>query len=721
LLIEVLVSALIVALIVVATFNGFDVATRLTADQRFHSEAELLAAESQEQLRSDPATALDALESTSHSYTKTLGSETFTVTQEAKPVKASGSATGCSATESSKENGANIEITSSVTWPQLVSLKRPAVKQASIITPPVGSALEIDVTNGAAPPAGVGGVTGIARFVPVGSGTAAAAEGTTSSNGCVILTGLAATTATVEIVEKLYYVTTGGDLKYPTKEVTIAPNITTQYPVTYTEGGRITAEFSYKGSTSWEGKPVTGDTFVVANSKIPAGDQPFQVGSTAFEYESSGEQNYLALPGSTTGNWATSATTATAPKYARGDLFPFPQNWTVYAGDCPKNDTGSEAEVEGGAKVVSGSAVTVKVPMSYVNLTASSGTYSKPGSAESTEYPVLITNTECEGYGLPNNAYAGTVAHAQLTNTSGHLAHPFQPFGKQTLCLFSPTTKRTFTTTYTNSTAAGTTRNAYLGQASKAERETVENEAKAKREAEESAANAAKATRESEEKAVTPAKEKRAKEETEAKTAKEKRVKEETEAKTAKEKREKEEAEAPAAKVKREKEETEQTTARVAREAKEKEEREKWLSEEKAKKISKKERESKESTQTTTRKTDEGAEKTAREKRAKEEAEAKTAKEKRETEEVSAKLAKEKREAEEVSAALAKEKREKEEAEVKPAKEKREKEEAEAKAPREKRQKEETEAAANKPVHEKEEKEAEEKTGFTVASGKTSC
>src|SRR5579884_1963535 len=70
LLIEVMMSALLVALIVTATFNGFDVASRVTIDQRRHSEAELLASESQEQLRSDPATALDVLETSPHSYTR---------------------------------------------------------------------------------------------------------------------------------------------------------------------------------------------------------------------------------------------------------------------------------------------------------------------------------------------------------------------------------------------------------------------------------------------------------------------------------------------------------------------------------------------------------------------------------------------------------------------------------------------------------------------------
>ncbi len=67
LLVEVIVSALLVALIVVATFNGFDVVNRAQAEDRAHDQAVILAAESQEQLRTDPVSTLQALETTPHS------------------------------------------------------------------------------------------------------------------------------------------------------------------------------------------------------------------------------------------------------------------------------------------------------------------------------------------------------------------------------------------------------------------------------------------------------------------------------------------------------------------------------------------------------------------------------------------------------------------------------------------------------------------------------
>ena len=86
LLVEVMVSAMLVAMIVVATFNGLDVATRLSADQRRHDQAAILAAQSQEQLRSEPASALNALVGTPHSFTKEVGKTKYTITQEAKNI-----------------------------------------------------------------------------------------------------------------------------------------------------------------------------------------------------------------------------------------------------------------------------------------------------------------------------------------------------------------------------------------------------------------------------------------------------------------------------------------------------------------------------------------------------------------------------------------------------------------------------------------------------------
>jgi hypothetical protein len=585
LLVEVIVSALLVALIVVATFNGFDVANRLSADQRHHDQAAVLAAQSQEQLRTDPASALVALETAPHVYTREVpvGGTKYTITQEAHPVAASGSSTGCNANETAAQTGANIEVTSSVTWPQLVVAKRPAVKQASVISPPTGSAVEVDVTNKGT--TGVPGVTAVAKYQPVSSGAFTTAEGTTASAGCVVLSGIQATSASVEIVKRANFITPAGLLEWPTKELSIAPNLTTHYPVQYDEGGRIVAEFTYKGKPEFESKKVTGDTFVVFNS-LMAVKPEYQLGSTAFEYEIGNEEHYKAL----TGTYSHTATTAVAAKYATGDLFPFPTSWSVYAGDCKKNNVGSEAAASKVPLVEPGKLTIAEVPMSYVLLKLYKGTQVEKGALETTAgYPVQITDSECEAELAPNNAIAANLEHNQVTLTEGKLTNPFQPFGPATLCVYSSTKKRSYSVAYTNSTAAGSTVNVFLNEPSEAERAT----AKAKAEGEEATAKTKRLTEE----AAT----KSARESEEATTKTTRTTNEAKEVTKWKE----EELKKTITKAQKEAKEATQKTARVKAE---KEESEKKIAKEKTESEAKKKAEEKEASTKTTRETKEAAE-----------------------------------------------------------------------------------------------------------------
>ncbi len=608
-LIEVMISALLVGMIAVATFTGFDTANRLTVDQRRHSEAAIIASESQEQLRSDPATALDTLETAARTYTVERSGTKFNVSQEAKPLSPTGTG-GCSL-EGEGESGANIEITTSVSWNALERAKRPAVKQSSLISPPVGSALEVDVSNEGTPRIPSRGVTAIAKFTPSGSATLASAEGTTGENGCVVLSGLATTLAEVEIQKKPGFVTMEDQQKYPgPKEISIAPNVTTHYSVAYAEGGRIAAQFTYEGKTEWEQKagekiPVKGNTFVVSNESIP-NNPKWQTGAQEFTFKPVGEEeNYEAV---TTTN-ATTAHTATTVGYTNGDLFPFSTVWSANAGDCPKNGNYTGAHSTSEPIVKSGEASTANVPLSIVKLTVYSGAYGT-STVESTPAKASLTDNECEGVELPNNAFAASLVHTQETTSLGHLQDPFQPFGKETLCVLDASAKRRYKSTFTNSTAAGTERKLYFGVLSKSEREAAEAPAITKVTGEISTLEGQKTTVAGEESA--------------------------------------------------------QKTIKTNREATEASERATWLAEEKSKgKPTKAQREAKEATQTTNRKTAEAAEKPKWEKWAKE------------TTELTEKIAT-------LKTTL-------------------------------------TNLLTAQTTHAKEEKEVEEKTGFTVEGGQTTC
>lgn len=466
-LIEVLASALMVGFIAIATFNGFNAANRATADERFHNQAALLAAQSQELLRSDSAKTLDRLEeSSSHIYKQTIGGETFTITQGDRWISDNNQNASCSATgeEHSSQAGNYLQIHTMVTWPQQEAAGEHALEQYSIITPPDGSGLEVDVLNGRTPKQPVSGVTVVA-----GEG-ASASTATTGEAGCVIFGGIPAIRVNVEAF-KLGDVTETGAIKKIYPEVLVAPNVTTHVPVTLNQGAAITAEFTHAG------KVVTGDTFVAFNSKLEPSPH-FEVGSTQFAaFGKEGE--YQALPG--TGGVesykATASTPISSTYYPTGDLFPYEARWSVYVGDCPENNPHevdpsefTEASVPG-VSLEPGQNATVQVPTSEVTLNAYKGTKSVPVGAETVLRPVKIADEACKSSKTPDNASSFSTAHTQSTTATGHLEAPYQPFGKVVggtqpfkLCLWNKEAQKTYTTTYANETVAGPTLELYLGE-----------------------------------------------------------------------------------------------------------------------------------------------------------------------------------------------------------------------------------------------------------------
>jgi Tfp pilus assembly protein PilV len=453
-LIEVVISAFLVAIIVVGTLTGFDALGRTTADERYHDEGMLLASQSQEQLRSDPASTLSPLEASPHTYTVTVGGETYTVVQEASYVTDSTQHSGCSATGSestSKISDNYLRVRSTVNWPQLEAAKRPAISQSSIITPPDGSTLEVDVKNGAAakPEAAVSGVTVVAGGVTT----------TTGEGGCVVYGSIPSTSVNIE-AHRQNYVTESGAYKVSAEEFTIAPNITTHYPITFAQGGRITANFLYKGVKQ------AGDTFVVNNASMKVSPS-FEVGSAAGKF-ATGE---LYEPETTT--YQNTVTTPVNPtNYATGNLFPFAESsWTVYAGDCLENNPSSISGgkvASGKALVSAGSETVVNVPLSLVELGLYEGTHlTKPEKLETkSKYPVTITNVKCATTTTPNNETKITNVHKQETTTEGHLLHPYQPFGKFKLCMYNASTKDSQEVEYENKEEVGAQPKLYAAETS---------------------------------------------------------------------------------------------------------------------------------------------------------------------------------------------------------------------------------------------------------------
>ncbi len=479
LLIEVIISALLVGMIVIATLTGFDVVNRTSTDQRQRNQAAALAAESQEQLRSDPASTLQILQTSPHAYTQKIGGATYTIAQKTELQPASGSNATCSVTETKRQSGNAFRITSTVTWPQQLKSSRPSVVASSLITPPTGSDLEVDTNNAPTVTAGISGITAIVQYTPASGGGQVSLQQTTGSEGCVVFAGIPSTVALVEISERSGYVTRNGAPKYPTKEVTLAPNYTTHYPVLYNRGGAIKAEFAYNTKTTYthpnnEGtgevaEPITGDTFVAFNALMEAAPD-FEVGSTRYATPTT---VYNPLPG-------TFEATGTTPT----NLFPFAEgetSWSVYAGDCaennPKEVTGGVVKLPEKVYVTPGGTAVAQIPTSYVTLNLYKGTESEVNALGTSKWKsletataraVTVTNLGCAGT-VPNNESAISVKHTQQTTTGslngGHLARPFQPFGlEQEMCVYvSP---NAYIRQYEDKATKGPVIPVYIGQKS---------------------------------------------------------------------------------------------------------------------------------------------------------------------------------------------------------------------------------------------------------------
>ncbi|HEV7527392.1 MAG TPA: hypothetical protein VGO29_00680 [Solirubrobacteraceae bacterium] len=476
-MIEVIMSALLVGLIVIGTLTGFGVQNRVTADERARNEATVLAAQSQEQMRTDPASTLNALQS-GHTYTQTVGGTNFTITQKATLIPASEPSAACSATEPTKQTGSYMQISSSVTWPALVARGRSPVTQTSVITPPTGSALEVDVTNGAEPGAVVvPGVTALVKYIPEGGSSASTLTATTSAAGCFVVGGIPATEATVEVVEKNGLVNETGTLATPPKTVTIAPNITTHYPVTLAYGGAIEAQFAWNGSSTYTPKKnngtnlaaeaVKGDTFVASNTEMNV-PPDFEVGSTTQKFSAAGLSELV------TGNYAAAALSPVhEPKYPNGNLFPFPTNkWLVYSGDCTANDaaTNSGGTVKDEEATVKPAETTkVVLPQAYLGVLVYKNKTVAEGLEEgATSYKVTTTNTGCKNITPDNATIFNEPKRSQQTLTGtergGHVANVFQPLGPVRVCLSWHNAANTEFWTYTENFSLKSAVNEYLAE-----------------------------------------------------------------------------------------------------------------------------------------------------------------------------------------------------------------------------------------------------------------
>jgi Tfp pilus assembly protein PilV len=379
-MIEVLVSALLVGLIVLGTFSGFDAAGRASAEERAHAQATVLAQQDQERLRGLTAAKLSAFGTGTEVREVTEGSTKFKITSKAQPVASSTEQFTCGTSSTADY----LQTTSSVTWAALG--KHAPVTQSSIVSAPTSGGLLVEVIDQNSK--GLEGATVNA--------TGATAQ-TTPASGCVIFGALTSGTVTVTAED-------GGDVdpsgdRPASKEVTLGGTSLTPVKLQLAAWGSITASFENKGTA------VTGDTFYAQNSEVPA-PSGF-VGGTASKFVSSA---------------------------SLGELYPFTSAaYTVFAGDCEANNpevlSKKEVTDRTGLVTPSGTA-SVKVEEPEVPITVYKGTKSVPGAVLTTPSSAKIIDAGCKSKSA-QNASPIEYKHAVTLDSTGKLAQKYQPYAAE--------------------------------------------------------------------------------------------------------------------------------------------------------------------------------------------------------------------------------------------------------------------------------------------------
>jgi Tfp pilus assembly protein PilV len=378
-LIEVLVSALILAIVAAAVLSLLQATTRSAAAERQHAEAYSLAQEDQARLRSLRLSALNRL---SQENTYTLNGTAFHVTSEGAFINNSTrQPSSCSSGQTSADY---VRITSTVSW----SGHEPITLQ-SIVSPSNGSldpkhgTLVVTASKvGSIPLAGLG-------LKGTGPGTF---SGTTDSSGCANFADLPAgnyevTPSGINLV--------GTDGKAPhAVEAGVSEGTTSTLALQYDYGASIPVESEYRVGSSNEYKPAKLDSVYMQNSG----------GSAAY--------------------W--SPTKSRELSFTASPIYPFSNGDSIWAGACsgnnPENSTGIatytfkpgeaataplhlkvpalELTIKSGSSVVSGATITI----TDENCKPEGKTFKRTYVSEAQGHQSSASNGQPE-YGLPYGSY----------------------------------------------------------------------------------------------------------------------------------------------------------------------------------------------------------------------------------------------------------------------------------------------------------------------------
>jgi prepilin-type N-terminal cleavage/methylation domain-containing protein len=370
-LIEVMVSAMLVAILATGVLAGLDAAGSTSGANKARGIAASVAQDDQERMRAMKADDLAAARS--QQSTVTVAGVNYTVQSSVRPVDEAGG--GCG-------DGTLLKITSLVSWPVMRGV--PNVRADSLLAPKPGSfaagegGLIIEIRNRSGGPQ---------PGIPVSITGAKSDTDTTDENGCASFLYIPTGNYTVSF-SKAGYVTADGTTNV-SKTVGAPDGSVSNNAFDYDQAGRITANI------------VT----------TPAG------GSSQADESTSLAVSHSSLP--VPGARFFAAAPAVSPISTTTTLFPFTSNYSVYSGTCVGNNPSSFGQPVATTPLTPGASPTVTVtePALNVLITGNAG-------AALAGATVKATSVTC----------GNAITFPQTTNAQGKLPKPGTPYGDYTVC-----------------------------------------------------------------------------------------------------------------------------------------------------------------------------------------------------------------------------------------------------------------------------------------------
>jgi Tfp pilus assembly protein PilV len=292
-LVEVMVSAVLLIVLALAMLPVLDISASRAGTNRSRSVAANLAKDEQQRLRSLDVSA--SLSNYRGTQTKTVAGVAYTVNSRTDWVRDAGGAVSCTTDQSAVQY---LKLTTTVTWPQMNGTQ--PVTEESLLAPPVGEygtnvgTLVVQVTKGNGDPA------------PGLTVNAGGTSDVTNSLGCAVFGNVAAGSTTINLSSPGWVTPTGATaINDP---ATVVAGQTTLVSEQYDQAGAVPVGFDTKSVVDPTVRPAKWRTVTESHSAL--------------------------LNPRVFGN----ATDPLVSQLSATPLFPFPSDYTTYAGNCTGND-----------------------------------------------------------------------------------------------------------------------------------------------------------------------------------------------------------------------------------------------------------------------------------------------------------------------------------------------------------------------------------------------